>query len=250
MIERIKLIMQLNWSKTLYINFKMFPFNQALKFPILIWGRCRLNLKGGKIVFGTPLKKGILKIGYQYETFSYKEPTELKLHGTLIITGEVWFGCATHVLVENNALLSIGKSSTIGSYSSLTCTKNIVISDYARIGSFFEITDSNYHFIKHLADNSIYPIQQSVHVGKQNYIGSRVAILPGTTTPDNTIIGYRSVCNKDYNSIVPQNSVIAGVPAKLVKENVVCICDFEKEAKIAQYFKQTGSEIYYDNNQE
>ena len=59
-------------------------------------------------------------------------------------------------------------------------------------------------------------------------------------------MGYGTVCNKDYRPTIPENSLIAGVPARLVKENVVRIFDFEKEAEIARYFAQTGNSVYYD----
>ena len=45
MKEKLKTITQLNWVKTLYINFKMLPFADAIKLPIFVYGRCRLNLK-------------------------------------------------------------------------------------------------------------------------------------------------------------------------------------------------------------
>lgn len=102
--------------------------------------------------------------------------------------------------------------------------------------------------MKNIKDNSILPFNKPIKIGARNYIGSRVTLLPGTVTPDNISIGYGSVCNKDYRNIIPENSVIAGVPAKLVKENVVRIFDFEKENRITLFFADPNNHVYYDND--
>ena len=248
MKEKIKNILLINWIKTLYINFKILPFKDAIKLPIQIWGRCRLNIKGGDIRFNVPIRRGILKVGYRYETFIYKEPVQLIVQGTFTLNGEVWLGTGVHLSVEKDAHLSMGQLSSIGSCGSLTCADSITFSDYARVGSFSEISDSNHHYMKHLDNGAIYPTTRPIILGKQNYVGSRVAILPGTITPDNITIGYGTICNKDYREHIPENSVIAGVPAKLVKENVVRIFDFEKEAQIRAYFNETGESVYYDTD--
>ena len=176
-------VIHVNWLKTLYINFRMLPFIDAIRLPIIIWGRCQLK-----------------------------------------------------IFIEPNANLCMGELSSLGSCSSLVCSKSVVFSDYARVGSFSDISDSNYHYMKNLIDNSIFPYSKPILIGTRNYIGSRVALLPGTMTPDNITIGFGSVCNKDYRGIIPENSIMAGVPAKLVKKDIVRIFDFKKESVIREIF--------------
>ena len=134
MKAKLKSALSLNWAKTLYINFKLLPFGTAIKLPILIKGKCRLDLTKGKVEFNVPIRKGIVKIGHRYETFSYKEPVQFILNGRLTVNGEVWIGTGVHLLVEQGAHLAMGEMSSIGSLSSLTCSAEIVFSDYARIG--------------------------------------------------------------------------------------------------------------------
>lgn len=52
-----------------------------------------------------------------------------------------------------------------------------------------------------------------VVIGNQVYIGVRAIILPGVTIGDNCIIAAGAVITKD----IPSNSVVAGVPAKVIK---------------------------------
>lgn len=56
-------------------------------------------------------------------------------------------------------------------------------------------------------------IYKPVKVGSNVFIGVRTIIMQGVTIGDNVIIGAGSVVNKD----IPDNSVAAGVPAKIIK---------------------------------
>jgi len=52
-----------------------------------------------------------------------------------------------------------------------------------------------------------------VKLGKNVWVGSHATILPGVTIGDNAVIAAGAVVTKD----VPQNTVVAGVPAKVIK---------------------------------
>ena len=51
-------------------------------------------------------------------------------------------------------------------------------------------------------------------IGNNVFIGINSIILPGVTIGNNVVIGAGSIVNKD----IPDNSVVAGVPAKFIKE--------------------------------
>ena len=54
---------------------------------------------------------------------------------------------------------------------------------------------------------------KEIRIKKNAWIGARVSILPGVTIGENAIVGTGSVVTKD----VPDNAVVVGVPAKIVK---------------------------------
>jgi acetyltransferase-like isoleucine patch superfamily enzyme len=58
-------------------------------------------------------------------------------------------------------------------------------------------------------------ITSPIVVGNDVYIGVRSIILPGVTIGDNCVIGAGSLVTKD----IPANSVVGGVPAKLIKSS-------------------------------
>jgi acetyltransferase-like isoleucine patch superfamily enzyme len=53
-------------------------------------------------------------------------------------------------------------------------------------------------------------------IGNYCFIGARAIILPGVSIGDHVIVGAGSVVTKD----VPPNCIIAGNPAKVIRENV------------------------------
>ena len=52
-----------------------------------------------------------------------------------------------------------------------------------------------------------------IHIRKNAWIGANATILPGVTIGENSIVAAGAVVSKD----VPQNSVVGGVPAKIIK---------------------------------
>lgn len=56
-------------------------------------------------------------------------------------------------------------------------------------------------------------ITKPIIVGNNVYFGNRVIILPGVRIGDNVVIGAGSIVTKN----VPDNSVVAGIPAKIIK---------------------------------
>lgn len=87
------------------------------------------------------------------------------------------------------------------------------------LGKNVHITDG-VKFINHDGGTLLYrrqipdlEITKPIVVGNDVYIGNNVIILPGVTIGNNVIIGAGAVVTKN----IPDNSVVAGVPAKIIK---------------------------------
>jgi len=57
---------------------------------------------------------------------------------------------------------------------------------------------------------------QNIEVGNHVWIGARSIILKGVSIGNNSIIGTNSIVTKN----IPSHSVAAGIPAKVVKNNI------------------------------
>lgn len=54
-----------------------------------------------------------------------------------------------------------------------------------------------------------------IRIGKNCWIGVNCSILPGVSLGDNCVVGSGAVVTKSF----PDNSIIAGVPAKIIQRN-------------------------------
>ena len=69
-------------------------------------------------------------------------------------------------------------------------------------------------------------ITKPITIGSDVYIGTRSIILPGVTVGSNVVIAAGSIVTKD----VPDNSVVAGVPAKIIKSTNEYLSKLRRES--------------------
>ena len=118
--------------------------------------------------------------------------------------------------------------SKIGENSSIICTNKVYIGKDTAIASGVTIIDNNTHptnandrrYMRHtphgsLERSNIWAASSEIYIGENVWIGSDVRICKGVKIGDNAIIAACSVVTKD----VPANSIAAGNPARIVKEN-------------------------------
>lgn len=59
-------------------------------------------------------------------------------------------------------------------------------------------------------------LKADTHVGKRCFIGANAIIMCGVTIGDEVVVGAGSIVTKD----VPSNSIVAGNPAKIIRDNI------------------------------
>ena len=115
--------------------------------------------------------------------------------------------------------LTIGNDCGIGDDSHITCINQVKIGNNVRTGKKILITDNAHGAsLKELLDINphIRPMfsKGPVIVEDNVWIGEKASIMPGVKIGRGSIIAANSVVTKD----VPAYSMVAGVPARLIKE--------------------------------
>ncbi len=226
--RKVQFCCAINWTKTLYFNFKKFPFSTAQKLPVYFYGSVKLKDISGAIIINAPIKSGMIGFGQPYEIISRsKGIAELSFEGKMIFNGHVQFGKDYLVHVGPKATLEMGNMSSLGHSGKIICFDKITFGNYARIGYESQLSDTTVHQMIDTVSGEKYPLTSPIALGNFNYISNRVTILSNTFTPDFCTIASNSLCTKDYTSL-GQNILIGGIPAQLLKKNIARDWEGEK----------------------
>lgn len=228
--QKLKVYYSINWTKTLYFNFKKFPFSVAKQLPVFFYGDVKFTSIGGKIEIKGAIKKGMIGFGQPYEMNTlHKGIAEINILGTLIFMGHVQFGKDYFMYIGEKGYCEFGNMASLASNAKLICMERIVLGNYARFGSESQIIDTNFHQMIDTQTGEKFKLTAPIHIGNYNYGSSRVTVLQGTTTPDFCTIASNTLCNADYTSF-GSNILIGGIPAKFLKDSISRDWEGEKAA--------------------
>ncbi|MEC0093167.1 sugar O-acetyltransferase [Paenibacillus macquariensis] len=121
------------------------------------------------------------------------------------------FMCFPPFYTDFGKNISIGKNVFFNAGCSFQDRGGISIGDGTMVGMNVTIATLN-HGLPLATRNTTYP--SPVIIGENVWIGSNATILPGVTIGDNSVVAAGAVVTKD----VPENTVVAGVPAKEMKK--------------------------------
>jgi acetyltransferase-like isoleucine patch superfamily enzyme len=111
--------------------------------------------------------------------------------------------------------IKIGNNVGIGEFAYLGGAGGLEIGDECIIGQYLSCHPENHNYenidisIRHQGVS-----RKGIKIGRNCWIGSKVTILDGVEIGDGCIIAAGAVVNKSF----PANSIIGGVPAKLLKK--------------------------------
>lgn len=117
-----------------------------------------------------------------------------------------------YIEIVNEGKLKIGQGASNINLT-IMCAKEITIGNGVRIGRNVSIRDWNG---PHVIINSTYKTHAPVHIKDHVWLCSGCTIMPGVTIEEGAIIATNAVVTKD----VPAKTLVAGIPAKVIKENI------------------------------
>lgn len=230
-------LLKTNIIKTIYLNFKMLPFQQAVKLPIFIYGKIRFRSLKGKILIHSDIHPGMIKIGKRDYYVETTVPKSIwTINGTINFSGPINFLQGSYVLVSDNAILNFGTKQTVcGSNVKIICFEQITIGNKCGITWDCQIIDTSFHYTEDLSNGEIKPLTKPISLGNNVWIGNRTTISKGVILPDFTIVASNSLVNKDFSSI-GENCLIAGLPAKLKLQNIRRVYNIKKQKELDKKF--------------
>lgn len=166
--------------------------NSKILYPCKLWGGGSIRINIGNDT--TIQKHCILGCWVKYKGYSY------------------------------NPSITIGNNCNIGEHTHITSINKITIGDGFLTGRFVYIGD-NSHGMFCCEEANIPPIRRKLYskgevvIGNNVWIGDKATILAGVTIGDNVVVAANAVVTKD----VPSNTIVAGCPAKIIKQLKICL---------------------------
>ena len=160
------------------------------------------NIKIGKMTkigrgaYLSGLGKGSLDIGFSSGIGSYSQ----------VIISTTFNNLGEYIKIGNN--VGIGQFAYIGGSGGVEIGNNCIIGQYFSCHPENHNFDSTDELIKNQGTT-----RARIKIGENCWIGSKVTILAGVEIGSNSIIAAGAVVTKD----MPPNSIIGGVPAKIIK---------------------------------
>ncbi len=126
-------------------------------------------------------------------------------HKNFTSVKDVYVEIGTNTTFESMSLVTFNSGSVVTIGSNCMFANNVTLMH----------TDS--HPIYNIDTNKIVNYVSEMRVGNNCWLGNHVTLLKNSVLPDNTIVGLGAIVTKSFDK---QYTILAGNPAKIVKENI------------------------------
>jgi len=193
------------YLKTAFWNYRY----KLYSFPIILYPEMYFRIGSNANIIHN---KGRLRLGRRWNKERFRESEfVISDNGTLEINDNFDIYTGSFITIAAGAKLTLGKGGinrgvTVTVFNSISIGDNVYISDHSTL------RDSDNHCVTGGAGVHSAPI----NIGNNVWIGINVTILKGVTIGDGAVIAANSLVNKS----VPPHTLVGGVPAKVIRENV------------------------------
>lgn len=209
----------LSIPKTLYFNFLVLEFKEAIRLPFFISYDIRIKCqkKDSRVcITSDALQCFMIKIGtIGSEEISTKHSLINLEKGTLEFKGFCSIAKGCTIGVSNGGHLVFGNRFSANRNFVISCNSDITFGEDVLLGWNTFFFDANGHkiTIDGVESNPYSPI----HIGNHVWICSEVQFLKGSEIPDGCVVAYGTLVTKKFNRC---NSLIGGSVSKEIKNNV------------------------------
>lgn len=126
-------------------------------------------------------------------------------------------------VLGNEARISIGANSRFGNVTFISSFTDIEVGNDCLFSSGIVCRTIDGHHIFDLNSHKRINIPKKIIVSNHVWVGQEVMLLGGASIGDGSVIGARTITSSRF----PKNVIIAGVPGKIIKENIIWNRDAE-----------------------
>lgn len=209
----------LAFPRSVWLNFRLFPFRQARRLPLLVSHRTQIqNLSGRVSLRAGHLRVGLVKIGFNtcQQTDFRHQRTLLNLRGNVCILGECAIGAGSSIEVSESGTLTLGDGFNLGPSSLIVCNHSVTFGSQVQTSWCCTLMDTDQHRLYDSTGQWCNP-DRPILFGHHVWLGCHVVATKGTTLPPHTTVGAMSCLHGAYSE---EHTVLAGNPATVVRRGV------------------------------
>ena len=222
--------MHFNLWKTLYLNFKCFRFEDAVKLPIFVYGHVGLeDLHKGCIKLQS-VKTRTVRIGGGYCTQMFGLAnlyrTHLKISGSLILGNNITIDQGCLISISKGGIIKIGNGCYINRNTKIHAKEYVELEDHCRVGWDSQIYDTNFHYT--VFQGKVYKRNKPIILHHNVWLANDVTIAKGTVLPAYSVVAAKSLVNKDMSEY-GEACLYGGTPAKFIAKDIRRLLGVEQQ---------------------
>lgn len=138
--------------------------------------------------------------------------------GTIVFKGRCSIGNNSYISVGKTGTLVLGDGFSASTSLKIACYDTIEFAKDVHCGWECVFMDTDFHRMKFLDGRESPKAYGPIRIGDGCWFGFRSIVQKNTLLPNHTTVASNSLVNKKYD--IPEASIIAGQPAKLVKTGI------------------------------
>ncbi len=196
------------WWQFIRVNFILKNVKMVGLIKFLPLKYCRISIhKSAQLILNSSLEMGIKQV----KSSHLETRLLMEANSKVTINGDFSVYCNAYIRVIKGGELVLD-GGFINENVQITCASKIYIGKGCTIAR--DVIIRNYD--AHTIEKDGFQIAEPITIGNHVWIGNRAMILKGVKIGDGAIIAAGAIVTKD----VPARSIAAGVPAKVIKENI------------------------------
>ena len=197
---------------------RVLPFGDALRLPVLVSRSVRLGrLHRGAVVLSAPLRRGMVRIGYQ--GFSAipdgKGLVDIAPGGRIVFDGAARLGQGVRLWVDEGAVLRLGDGFYCNKGCVIRAADDVTIGAAALWGWDVELNTADGHVI--VADGREKASHAPIRLGRHVWVASHVVVGKGASVADDSVVAQRSTVTRAFSE---PGVLLGGTPAEIIKHDI------------------------------
>ena len=179
---------------------------------LAIFSRSYANLMSRLLIAHLRARGALIGKNFQIRK---KSTISIAKGGTLTIGDDVVVDQMTDIIVLANAKIVIGNRTYIGKRNIISAGEKIEIGSDVMIAHHVSINDTHHGFSrKDVPMRGQDPVFEPISIGNDVWIATCVTVVPGASVANRSIVAAHAVVTHRFE----ENSMLGGVPAKLIKK--------------------------------